>query len=382
MDASLFENSPSGKLVPILGGEWDGHLAFVPNSLPPNLEWDSRFSASVSKADHALGVLSGIGENLPNPHLLIYPFIRKEAVLSSRIEGTQSTFSDLLMFEATSREEGKDVKEVFNYVRAMEHGLERSEKLPMSLRLIREIHGILMEGVRGEDSKPGEFRREPNWIGAQGCQLSEATFVPPPVPQMYEELDKFERFLHTDIQLPPLVQLAMIHYQFEAIHPFLDGNGRIGRLLIVFFLCQRRLLSQPLLYISAFLERNHQAYYDYLLGVSQKGAWRQWIAFFLDAVTEQSIDAVERSRRLLSLQDDYRRLVQDKQLSPTAQRLSDYIFERPLVRTKRVQQSLGISWSGANKAIQSLVDIEILTEITGRKRNRIYAAPEIMQILE
>ena len=249
MDTSLFKNSPSGKLIRATGGYW----AYVPNSLPPRLEWDTALVSRISKADLAVGTLSGLGETLPNPHLLIYPFIRREAVLSSRIEGTQSSLSDLLLFEATQVEKRGDVKEVQNYVRAMEYGLKRLNELPLSLRFIRELHSILMEGVRGEHATPGEFRQSQNWIGPAGATLNEATFVPPPVPEMSECLNQLENFLHSDTELPPLVQAAMVHYQFETIHPFLDGNGRIGRLLVTLLLCQRNVLSKPLLYLSALL---------------------------------------------------------------------------------------------------------------------------------
>jgi len=261
MDMALFQNSPSGRLVRAVDGYW----AFVPNPLPPELTWDSPLASLASRADLALGTLSGLGETLPNPHLLIYPFIRKEAVLSSRIEGTQSSLSELLLFEATRAEKQRDVREVQNYVRAMEYGLKRLGDLPLSLRLIRELHAILMEGVRGERATPGEFRQSQNWIGPPGCTLNDATFVPPPVTEMREALDHLEEFLHADTELPPLVELALIHYQFETIHPFLDGNGRIGRLLIALFLCQRGILTKPLLYLSAFFEHHRQEYYQYLL---------------------------------------------------------------------------------------------------------------------
>lgn len=382
MDTALFQNSPSGRLAPILGGEWDRHLAFVPNPLPPVLEWDDALISLISKADRALGTLSGLGENIPNPHLLIYPFIRREAVLSSRIEGTQSTFSDLLIFEATNKAKQQDVKEVQNYVKALECGLKRLEELPVSLRLIREIHLILMEGVRGERSKPGEFRQEPNWIGPEGYKLNEATFVPPPVPEMLETLNQLGKYLHSDVVLPPLIQIALIHYQFEAIHPFLDGNGRIGRLLITFLLCEQKLLSKPLLYVSDFFERNRSKYYSLLLGVSQVGAWRQWIEFFLTGIIVQSDDAKDRARSLLDSQHSYRKLGQDKRLPPTAQRLIEIIAGRPVLNAKLVQQILNVTWEGANKAIQGLVDVGILTEITGGKRDKIYVAQKIMEILK
>jgi len=378
VDTALFKNSPSGKLVRVTGRYW----AFVPTPLPPSLEWDAALVSQISRADLAVGTLSGLGETLPNPHLLIYPFIRREAVLSSRIEGTQSSLSDLLLFEATQVEKQRDVKEVQNYVRAMEYGLKRLNELPLSLRFIRELHGILMEGVRGERATPGEFRRSQNWIGAPGATLSEATFVPPPVPEMQDALDQLEKFLHADTDLPPLVQLALIHYQFETIHPFLDGNGRIGRLLITLFLCERGILTKPLLYLSAFFERHRREYYELLLKVSQIGAWREWIEFFLKAVTEQSEDAVSRSRRLLELLRSYSQIAREKHLPPTAVQLVELIFMKPVLNAKTAQEFLKVSYPSAQNAISSLEEAGILTEITGRKRAKAYSANEILKVLE
>lgn len=378
MDTALFENSSSGRLVRAIDGYW----AFVPNPLPPKLDWSDALVSLTSKADLALGTLSGLGETLPNPHLLIYPFIRKEAVLSSRIEGTQSSLSDLLLFEATKAEKQRDVKEVQNYVRAMEHGLKRLEELPLSLRLIRELHAILMEGVRGERAVPGEFRQSQNWIGPPGCTLNDATFVPPPVAEMKETLDQLEKFLHSDAQLPPLVELALIHYQFETIHPFLDGNGRIGRLLITLFLCQRGILTKPLLYLSAFFERHRQEYYDHLLQVSQRGTWQQWLEFFMQAVVNQSDDAVRRARRLLDLHHTYHQTSLEKRLAPTAAELVELIFVKPVLNAKVAQESLKVTYPGAQKAINALVEQGILAEITGGKRNKAYAAKKILEILE
>jgi len=378
MEIALFQNSPSGRLVHAPTGYW----AFVPHPLPPKLEWDNSLVSLISRADLALGTLSGLGETLSNPHLLIYPFIRREAVLSSRIEGTQSSFSDLLLFEATKVDKQGDVKEVQNYVRAIEYGLKRLSDLPLSLRLIRELHAILTEEVRGERATPGEFRNSQNWIGPPGCSPNEATFVPPPVPEMQEALDQLEKFLHADTVLPPLVQLALIHYQFEAIHPFLDGNGRIGRLLITLFLCQRGVLTKPLLYLSAFFERHRQEYYDRLLEVSQKGAWRQWIEFFLRAVVDQSNDAVQRSRRLLDLHQNYYQVTLEKRLPQTAERLIELIFVRPVLIARAVQGALHVTFPAAQKAINALVAEGILAEITGGKRNKIYTANAILEILE
>lgn len=378
MEIGLFQNSPSGGLIRASGEYW----AFVPHSLPPKLEWDNSLVSLISRADLALGTLSGLGETLPNPHLLIYPFIRREAVLSSRIEGTQSSLSDLLLFEATKVEKQRDVREVQNYVRAIEYGLKRLDALPLSLRLIRELHGILMERVRGEHATRGEFRQSQNWIGPPGCSLNEASFVPPPVPEMQDALDQLEKFLHADIDLPPLVQLALIHYQFETIHPFLDGNGRIGRLLITLFLCERGILTKPLLYLSAFFERHRREYYERLLQVSQKGAWGQWIQFFLQAVVNQSSDAVQRSRRLLALHQDYHRTSLEKHLPPTAGQLIELILMRPVLNSRIAQELLGVTFPAAQKAIRVLEDEGILVEITGGKRNKTYAAEEILRILE
>jgi Fic family protein len=378
MDTALFTNSPSGRLVRAVDGYW----AFVPNPLPPKLDWSDALVSLTSKAHLALGTLSGLGETLPNPHLLIYPFIRKEAVLSSRIEGTQSSLSELLLFEATKAEKQRDVREVQNYVHAMEHGLKRLDDLPLSLRLIRELHAILMEGVRGERATPGEFRQSQNWIGPPGCTLDDATFVPPPVSEMMGTLDHLEKFLHADTQLPPLVELALVHYQFEAIHPFLDGNGRIGRLLITLFLCQRSILNKPLLYLSAFFERHRQEYYDRLLEVSQRGSWRQWIEFFLQAVVEQSDDAVRRARQLLDLHRTYHQTTLGKRLPPTAVELVELIFVRPVLNTRVVQEYLEVTFPAAQKAIKALIEEGILAEITGGKRNKAYAAKEILEILE
>jgi len=378
MDTTLFQSSPSGRLIRASGGYW----AFVPNPLPPELDWNERLVSLISSADIAVGTLSGLGETLPNPHLLIYPFIRREAVLSSRIEGTQSSLSDLLIFEATKVEKQRDVKEVQNYVRAMEYGLKRLNELPLSLRFIRELHGVLMEGVRGELATPGEFRQSQNWIGASGANLNDATFVPPPVSEMQECLAQLEQFLHLDTKLPPLVQAAMIHYQFETIHPFLDGNGRIGRLLITLLLCQRNVLTKPLLYLSAFFERHRQAYYDLLLKVSSTGAWGEWIEFFLQAVAEQSGDSVSRSRRLLELLRVYAQVVREKHLPPTAGQLVELIFMKPVLNAKTAQEFLKVTYPAAQKAISSLEGVGILTEITGRKRDKAYAANEILKVLD
>jgi Fic family protein len=275
-----FTDRKAGRLIKGPQGYW----AFVPDPLPPRLSTDWDLANLLSRADRALGELSGLARNLPNPHLLIGPFVRREAVLSSRIEGTQASLSDLFYFEAAHSEKTalpkkppSDVQEVTNYVKALEYAPKRIKDLPLSLRLIRELHEILLSGVRGEHWTPGEFRRSQNWIGPPGCTLIDATFVPPPPQDMMEALGQLEKYLHMPSNLPPLVHIALVHYQFEVIHPFLDGNGRIGRLLISLLLCHEGLIDQPFLYLSAFFEHRRPNYYQRLLDISTGGKWRQWI---------------------------------------------------------------------------------------------------------
>ena len=361
----------------------EGYNAFVPHPLPPELDWTPSIISQLSRADRALGELSGIGRALPNPHLLILPFARREAVLSSRIEGTQASLSDLFAFEASQRApEMSDVREVYNYVQALEHGLGRLKELPVSLRLIREIHEKLMQGVRGEHSTPGEFRRSQNWIGAPGCVLNDATFVPPPVDAMHTCLDAFERFLHTQHDIPPLVQLALIHYQFEAMHPFLDGNGRVGRLMIVLLLCLWDLLSQPLLYLSAYFEANRQSYYEHLLSVSQRGTWREWVLFFLEGIETQARDAVRRSERLQDLRRRYREQFQQTQASARLLQAVDLLFGAPILAVNQVKDALDVSFPSANRYIAQLEEAGIVREITGQARNRLYRADKIIRAIE
>ena len=280
----------------------------MPYPLPPKIEVDWELANLLSNAGIKLGELSGAGQLLPNPHLLISPFIRREAVMSSRIENTQSGLEDLFLFEAdeTQLPPVSDVKEVLNYVRAMEYGIKRLPELPISSRLICETHEILMEGVRGEGATPGLLRTSQNWIGSPGCTLTEATYVPPPVAKMQQCFSDLERYIHSDPQEPALIQCALVHYQFEAIHPFLDGNGRVGRLLITFMLLEKGLLSQPLLYLSDFFERHRDEYNRLLLNVSQKGDWKAWLRFFLNGVRQQSEDALLTVQKLLNLQSEYR----------------------------------------------------------------------------
>ena len=380
MQPSDFRERKAGQVVKHLRGYW----AFVPNPLPPPLDLTWDLAGDISTADRALSELAGICRTLPNPNLLIRPFMSREAVLSSRIEGTQASLSDLFYFEA-SRGPAKpnpDVLEVQNYVRALEHGLKRIEELPVSLRLLREVHKELMRGVRGEHLTPGEFRRTQNWIGPAGCTLNDATFVPAPPEELMRVLGDLEKFWHEPSPLPLLVRLALIHYQFEAIHPFLDGNGRIGRLLLILLLCAEKVLPHPMLYLSAYFERNRQEYYDHLLAVSQDGRWPEWVSFFLRGVAEQSRDAVKRSEKLLELWRQYRQRLQSVRSSAILLTLVDKLFHQPYITFGLARSALGVTFRSAQLNVEKLVNAGILKEIPGRKYGRIFVAHEVLDILE
>jgi len=380
MQPSDFTEKAPGRPIKTAQDYW----AFVPQPLPPALEIDWDLANTLSEADRSLSELSGVARTLPNPHLLIAPFVRREAVLSSRIEGTQAGFSDLLFFEAapSAKPPIEDVKEVANYVSALEHGLARLKDLPVSLRLIREMHERLMHGVRGDTMTPGEFRRSQNWIGPPGCTLADAAFVPPPVAEMTQALSDFEKYLHEPPVLPPLVRLALIHYQFEAIHPFLDGNGRIGRLLITLLLCVEGLLPQPLLYLSAFFEHHRQEYYRLLMAVSQSGSWTPWIAYFLRGIAEQSSDAVKRANLLLSLRQRYREKMQSARSSALLLQMVDDLFSTPALDVSGASKRLNVTPRAAQLNVDKLIKSGILKEATGRRRNRIFVAAEIIDIIE
>lgn len=358
-------------------------MAFIPNPLPPPLEFDMGLALALSKADAALSELSGLGGQLPNPHLLISPYIRREAVLSSRIEGTKASLSDLLIDEIedshSKRTSTDDIKEVRNYISALEHGVKLLEELPLSLRLIREIHAKLMQGVRGDKATPGEFRRSQNWIGPAGSTPMTAAFVPPPVEEMMNCLSDWEKFLHMRDTIPDLIQCAMMHVQFETIHPFLDGNGRVGRLLVTFFLLERNRLSQPLLYLSAFIDAHKGDYYDLLQRVRTQGEWVPWIRFFLQGVTEIATEAGQQAKELHKLREQYRAQLRDK---PNALGLLDDLFTNPYMTIGRAAKVLGKTHPTAKAAISVLEESGILKEISGRQWGRFYVCPPVLDALE
>jgi Fic family protein len=378
---------PSGDLLRVGQGQ-AAYLTFFPNPLPPKLSADWELTRQLSDADRALSELGGLGRTLPNPSLLVAPFIRREAVLSSRIEGTQSDIADLYSYEAgqptlpgmeKSAAGEADAHEVFNYVSALEYGLKRQAKLPISLRLICEIHARLMSGVRGEHAAPGEFRTRQNWIG--GATIDSAVFVPPPVAEMMSALNAFETYLHSQDTYPPLIRLAFIHYHFEAIHPFVDGNGRIGRLLLSLLLVNWNLLPLPLLYLSGYFESNRQTYYDLLLGVSQNAAWREWVTFFLNGVIEQSKDAEKRIKRIQDLQSSWDRQLQKRRVPALTLGAARALVETPVISGNLLAKRLNVSHQTAMKILGRLESAGIIKELTERKRDRQYFAPEIIKIL-
>ncbi|MHC1712528.1 MAG: Fic family protein [Solidesulfovibrio sp.] len=388
MRPEAFTDQSAGRVFRVGQGEVAYH-AFAPAPLPPALVLDPELILTLSDADRALGELAGLGRAIANPSLLVRPFMRQEAVLSSRIEGTQANLADLYGYEAGQlllpgvrpHKQASDVREVFNYVQAMEYGLERLATLPLSLRLIREVHAKLMDGVRGDTATPGEFRRSQNWIGPPGCLLAQASYVPPPVPEMAEALDALEKYLHEGNTYPPLVRLACIHYQFEAIHPFIDGNGRVGRLLVPLLMVSWRLLPHPLLYLSVYFERRREDYYRLLMAVSTHGDWRAWIAFFLRGVADQARDAVVRAKRLQDLQANWRDTLQRKRASALVLRLVDALFDRPILTIPMAAEVLGTSYPSAKAAVAKLEVIGALHQVTAEGTAKTYAATGILDIV-
>lgn len=372
-------------------GTWikqgSGYRAFIPAPLPPEpaVVLDDEMVRLLSTADRCLGRLDGVASVLPNPNLFVAMYVRQEAVLSSQIEGTQSTLEDVIQFElgADGDRLPQDVEEVVNYVRAMNHGLSRLGDLPLSLRLIREIHAELMAGVRGSNRSPGEFRVSQNWIGAAGSTLQNASFVPPPVPDMMNALGNLEHFLHDRESLPPLLQAGIAHAQFETIHPFLDGNGRVGRLLITFLLCERDILQRPLLYLSHYLKAHRSEYYDRLTAIRSEGNWEGWLKFFLRGVEKVSNSATHTARQILLLRETDRQVV-TAQLgnTPHAPRLLDLLYEQPIVNVRTVERRLGCTYATANKLVEQFAGLGILHEVTGARRNRLYRYTDYLSLFD
>jgi Fic family protein len=356
-----------------------GYRAFIPSPLPPAppVEMDGPMQVLLSQADVALGRLDGSIQTLPNPDLFTFMYVRKEAVLSSQIEGTQSSLQDVLAAEARilSPRRLQEVQEVSNYVGAMNYGLHRLHTLPVSLRLFGGIHAELLKGTRGSHLTPGELRKSQNWIGPAGCALEDATFVLPPPHEVVKCLGDLERFIHGDSNLPLLIKIGLAHAQFETIHPFLDGNGRIGRMLIPFLLCERGVLTQPVLYISYYFKRYRQEYYDQLPSVRDSGTWESWLKFFLNGILTVSTQATDTARNILSLRESYRQLVTEHlgRTAGTGHRALDYLYENPYVTVSDIRRVIDTTYPAANNLVTRLVDCGILREITTRYRNRVFS---------
>lgn len=351
------------------------YCCFVPADLPPqnpSIQYDDEMIYLVSEANRFVGRLDEVTDTLISPSYFVYMYARKEAALSSQIEGTRATFSDLIKAEAGMADEvPNDVQEIENYVKATSYGFERLETLPLSLRLIREIHAILMTGVRGENKSPGEFRRSQNWIG--GYSINTASYVPPSVDYLNSCLDNFEKFMHENDRISPLVKAALIHSQFEMIHPFLDGNGRVGRLLIAFYLAANNILHKPTLYISKFIKRHQQAYYDYLSNIYLKGDYESWIKFFLAGVIETAKEAVEIARDITVLREnDLRKISALGRTSENALAIYEGLFDKPTISIEEAMAKLDISAATGGRLLERLCEEGILSNLDNRKRKKIF----------
>jgi Fic family protein len=388
MDLTSFKKNAPGRLVEAFEGGVTFH-AYIPDPLPPKLKLNPALIIALSGADRALGELAGLGHTITNPQLLIRPFVRREAVLSSRIEGTRTDLTALYAYEAgqlslpglSDETTSSDAREVLNYVRALEYGLERLTTDPLGLHLIREVHACLLEGVRGEATKPGQFRTQQNYIGSGPLTLAEARFVPPPALEVWPLLRDLEGYMRAQDDLPPLLRLALIHYQFEAIHPFADGNGRVGRLLITLLLMHWNLLPLPLLYLSAFFEKHRDTYNDLLLAVSQRAAWDEWLQFFLRGVDEQARDAIERAKQLQDLRAKWLSQVHKKGFPGLLARIVEYLFVNPIVTATEIGQQLDVYHSTAMRNLRRLADSGIVYEVQGIGRDYHFVALQILQLL-
>jgi len=362
-----------------------GYKAFIPTSLPPHpaIKLEGHLQALHDKARLAIAELNGVAHALANADLFVAMYVRKEALLSSQIEGTQASLENVFEFEQKYKLPNvNDVEEVVNYIKAMNLGLRRLKTLPMSLKLIKELHAVLLKGVRGSERTPGEFKRSQNWIGAAGASLNEASFVPPPPDEAKKAMGDLELYMHNKSTLPQLVDAALIHYQFETIHPFLDGNGRLGRLLIAFYLSWKGILDKPLLYVSYYFKKNRQEYYDRLSLVRSKGDYEQWITFFLEGVIETAQSALATIKKILKLQEEHKQvLFKNKISSPLAVILLEHLSRKPVISINDVQKELDVSFQSASNVINQLEKIKIIKEVTGKRRDMRFVYVDYLKIL-
>lgn len=379
MDLERYQGTAFGEPRRTLGPH--GYVAYFPASIPRSLELPNSLIRLLGDAEAALGTLSGIGRLVPNPYLLVRPYLLREALASTRIEGTQASLFEVLEVEASGEAPNSDVEEVLNYIDALEWGLSQSARLPLSTRLMREIHARLLAGARGRDRGPGELRTSQNWVGAPGSSIETARFVPPPPAELGDLLADWERFAHEDVDLPVLIQNALLHYQFETLHPFLDGNGRLGRLMIVFLLIEAGRLSEPLLYVSAYLERDRDRYYRSLQAVRERGDAVPWLELFLEAVKTQALDAVERAQRIVELREQFRAAASAIQ-SSNAMAIVDLVCEQPIVSSSTVENRLGVTRPTALKLLRQLEGVDVLSEAdSGPRGQRRYVASELVRVL-
>jgi Fic family protein len=361
-----------------------GYSAFIPSPLPPDpsININGEMLNLLSLADRKLGRLDGITQILPNPELFVAMYVKKEAVLSSQIEGTQASLIDILEENDESAEIDLNVKEVISYIDAMYKGLTRLETLPLSLRLIKEIHSVLLREGRGSNKNPGEFRESQNWIGPAGVDLMHATFVPPPVYEMKKAMGQLEKFMHAEDDIPALIKIGLVHAQFETIHPFLDGNGRMGRLLIAFWLCQQEILTKPLLYLSYYFKQNRTEYYDRLMDVRVRGNWEDWLKFFLKGVAQVSDEAISSARGILTLKEFHSKKLYEISSNANYQRVLDLLFEHPVITVNKVAELINVTYPTANAIVNDFVSLEILkpTDVN-RKRNKRYSYYRYLAIL-
>lgn len=351
-----------------------GYRAFIPKELPPTLNLDTALQTRLSSADRALGRLDGSIQTLPDPELFVLMYVRKEAVLSSQIEGTQSSLTDVLNAEAEilDPDSPRDVYEVLNYIQAMYHGLNRISDVPVSVRLIKEIHEILLRNVRGQHSEPGELRTSQNWIGPANSSITDAVYIPPPAYEMLNALSSWEKYIHEEDELPLLVKIGLLHAQFETIHPFLDGNGRVGRLLITFLLCEKQVLLKPVLYLSYYFKQNRTQYYELLQNIRDNGAWLDWLNFFLTGIAEVSREATETARSIVELRERHRSIIQEKfgRTAANGLKVLEHLYTRPIISVQTIVDLVGVSFTAANQLMERFLSEGMLEEITGQTRYR------------
>jgi len=374
----------AGKFIAHLSG----YMTFIPNPLPPYppIKYDDQLQFLLSEADRALAQLDGVSSVLPNPDPFIAMYTKKEALLSSQIEGTQASLEGVLAFEAglKPKEDIHEIKKVINYVKALNYGIDRLRKndFPMSLRLVKEIHNILLKGARGTSRKLIVFRRSQNWISPPGLTINDAIFIPPPPNQVGELMLNLGVFMHRTDNIPPLMKIGLIHAQFETIHPFLDGNGRIGRLLITFYLYWKGILTRPLLYLSYYLKKHRDKYYDYLMKIRLEGDWEEWLKFFLQGAAEISLEAASSAKEIISLKEKLTDKLHTKKVGGAqAIRLLDMLFEKPLISVSDIVMQLKISRQAATQLVNKFSEINILNEVSGKKRYRKYLFADYIKII-